>query len=165
MDARTVERTEWAADVGAVAILAVAVAYAVIHAGASTVLAAAMGAAAFFIGFRVLRSIAANDGGFALAQFTPAVIAQPEPELLLTDEDRLEPAATVESELVLDDVLAKLGEDSRVVSLFDASAMPTPAQLRARIDRHLSHAQAPHAAPDASAALHEALAELRRSLK
>ena len=62
--------------------------------------------------------------------------------------------------LLLDDILAEIGPDSRVVRLFDRDAMPTPAQLKARIDRHLEGERA----PDASRALHEALAELRRSL-
>jgi len=73
-------------------------------------------------------------------------------------------ASAGDDELVLNDILANLGEDSRVVRLFDASAMPTPAQLRAQIDQHLTR-QASREAPDASAALHEALAELRSSLR
>jgi hypothetical protein len=40
--------------------------------------------------------------------------------------------------------------------------MPTPAQLKDRIDRHLDETDEP---PDASQALFEALAELRRSLR
>ena len=65
--------------------------------------------------------------------------------------------------LVLDDILAKLAPDSRVVRLFDKDAMPTPAQLRARIEDHLDMGASDSA--DASQALHEALAELRRSLR
>jgi len=42
--------------------------------------------------------------------------------------------------------------------------MPTAGQLKDRIDRHLVNGTAPASPPDASAALHEALAELRRSL-
>jgi hypothetical protein len=79
-------------------------------------------------------------------------------ELLLTE--RYESA---EEPLVLDDILDRLSPDSRVVRLFDPAAMPTPAQLTSRIDRHLDGA-APEA-PDASQALHEALAELRRSIR
>jgi hypothetical protein len=41
--------------------------------------------------------------------------------------------------------------------------MPTPGELSDRIDRHLE--REPAAAPDASQALHDALAELRRSLR
>jgi hypothetical protein len=43
--------------------------------------------------------------------------------------------------------------------------MPTPGQLKSRIDRHRSQAAAPAGAPDASQALSDALAELRRSLR
>jgi hypothetical protein len=85
-------------------------------------------------------------------------------ELLLTDADRLtENVADSrrDDELLLDDVLAELGSDSRVVRLFDASAMPTPGQLKSRIDEHLSRGSM----PDASQALHDALADLRRSLR
>jgi hypothetical protein len=81
-------------------------------------------------------------------------------ELLLTD--RYESA---EEPLVLDDILEQLSPDSRVVRLFDPAAMPTPAQLKSRIDRHLDGAAPEVQAPDASQALHEALAELRRSIR
>jgi hypothetical protein len=84
-------------------------------------------------------------------------------ELLLTDSDRLHPVEAAD-ELVLEDILAELGPESRVVRLFDAAAMPTPAQLNARIERHLGEESAPTAPPDASQALYDALAELRRSL-
>jgi hypothetical protein len=76
-------------------------------------------------------------------------------ELVLGDEDRL---------LVLDDVLAKIGPESRVVRMFDRKAMPTPGQLKSRIDSHLGQAS-PAAQSDASQALSDALAELRRSLR
>lgn len=84
-------------------------------------------------------------------------------ELLLTDvhAPSSEPG---EEPLVLDDVLAELGPDSRVVRLFDRAAMPTPAQLKSRIDAHLSREAVDAPAPDASQALHDALAELRRSI-
>jgi hypothetical protein len=82
------------------------------------------------------------------------------PELLLTE--RFEPAGPSEEPLLLDDILGEIGPDSRVVRLFDPAAMPTPGQLDARIRNRLG--RDPRAGEDASAALHEALAELRRSL-
>jgi hypothetical protein len=65
-------------------------------------------------------------------------------------------------ELVLDDVLAAMEPESRVVRLFDAN--DTAGEMQARIDRHLrsSPRQIP---PDATQELHDALAALRRSLR
>jgi hypothetical protein len=92
-------------------------------------------------------------------------------DLLLTDAERLSgdcpetPGDAEAGELLLDDILAELRPDARVVRLFDVNAMPTPGQLQASIDRHLSSADSRSAPPDASDALHDALAELRRSLR
>ena len=83
-------------------------------------------------------------------------------ELLLTNADRLYPLEP--DELVLEDILAELGPESRVVRLFDPAAMPTPGHLNARIEHHLRKESASSAPPDASQALYDALAELRRSL-
>lgn len=82
--------------------------------------------------------------------------------LILTPADRLDPGQP--EPLALDDILAELGPDSRVVRLFDPAAMPTPGQLKGRIDDHLRQG-APSAHPDAAQALSDALAELRRSLR
>jgi hypothetical protein len=81
------------------------------------------------------------------------------PELVLTNADRL-PA---EEPLELDDVLAELRPDSRVVRLFDPAKMPTPGQLNSRIEAYKARSEATY--PDASQQLSEALAELRRSLR
>jgi len=43
--------------------------------------------------------------------------------------------------------------------------MPTPGQLQSRIDRHLASSASPGTPPDASKELHDALAELRRTLR
>lgn len=86
-------------------------------------------------------------------------------ELVLTEADILKPAKFSEEELVLDDILAKLGENSRVVRLFDPAATPTPGQLNARIERHLRQGSAPAAPEDASQALLDALTQLRASLR
>jgi len=85
-------------------------------------------------------------------------------ELLLTEADRLQPDANQDA-LVLDDILADIAADSRVVQLFDPTAMPTPGQLQARVDRHLDGGTPRPASPDASEALFAALADLRRSLR
>lgn len=86
----------------------------------------------------------------------------PADELVLTEDDRYVRTDAEEGPLVLDDILAQVTADSRVVHLFDPAAMPTPGQLRARIDTHLA---SDATVPDASQALSEALAELRRSLR
>ena len=82
-------------------------------------------------------------------------------DLILTDADRLDSPVPLE----LDDILAEMEPDSRVVRLFDRKAMPTPGQLKSRIDSHLEQAAPSHTQPDASQALSDALAELRRSLR
>jgi len=183
MDARHAERIETIANVAAAAMLAVAVAYAVSRFMASTVTIAAAAAAALFVALQILRSIAPTEPELPLAQFEPAQLAFEEldelllteadrievessDELLLTEADRMGQTQTCDADevLVLDDVLTELGDSSRVVRLFDASAIPTPGQLKARIDRHLG--QTDQSAPvDASEALYEALAKLRHSLK
>jgi hypothetical protein len=86
-------------------------------------------------------------------------------ELVLTDADRLDSDAP----LVLDDILAAIGPDSRVVRMFDRKTMPasalTPGQLHSRVAGHLRDGASRPAPPDASEALSAALAELRRSLR
>lgn len=85
-------------------------------------------------------------------------------ELLLSDADRLAPPVAAD-ELVLDDILGEIASDARVVRLFDRKAMPTPGELKARIDSHIGQAPAASAPVDASQALSDALAELKRSLR
>lgn len=168
MDTRIAQRIEGVASVAAAAIFAVAVAYAVGRVTDSTVTAGAGAAAALFGALQILRSIAPNDSELSLTPFEPAELVIEEwDELLLTDADRVDQARScdVEDVLVLDDILTELGDELRVVRLFDASTMPSPGQLKARIDRRLDRTHSQGAPPDASEALHEALAELRRSLK
>jgi hypothetical protein len=102
---------------------------------------------------------------------------EPAGELVLTDAQRVVavgPCAE-EAPLVLDDILAEIGPEARVVRLFDRRAMPapelTPGQLQSRIADRLGNGAPLSApfnmaeAPDASQALSAALAELRRSLR
>jgi hypothetical protein len=63
--------------------------------------------------------------------------------------------------LELDDVLAAIEPESRVVQLFEAN--DTAGEMQARIDRHLR--SSPREVPDATQELHDALAALRRSLR
>jgi hypothetical protein len=88
-------------------------------------------------------------------------------ELILTDADRIQPIASPQSEdgLVLDNVRAEIMADSRVVRLFDRDAMPTPGELKSRVDNYLEQGSAATDPVDASQALSDALAELKRSLR
>jgi len=107
-------------------------------------------------------------------RFVPVDFAD-EAVLLLDD------AIDDDGALLLDDPLPPIDEDSRVVRLFaapptgDPSApLPPPGEMAARIEDFLGVTRtAPAAAPmpfhppveDASAALHAALADIRRSLR
>jgi hypothetical protein len=75
------------------------------------------------------------------------------------------PAASGEEPLLLDDILAELAPGSRVVRLFDPAAMPSAGELKSRIDRHLDRECSDARSSDAAQALHDALDELRRSIR
>jgi hypothetical protein len=86
--------------------------------------------------------------------------------VLLTLHEPALPSSPVE-ELLLKDVLVRADPNSRVVQLFDPARMPTAGELKSRIDRHLAgDANEPSRGQkvDASQALYDALADLRRSL-
>lgn len=118
---------------------------------------------AFILSARVLRAVARTPR-FIVPDFTLPELEERSDELMLTE--RHEPPVPDEEPLLLDDILTEMGPDSRVVRLFDRKAMPTPGQLRSRIDRHLDDHRIPEAeAQDASQALSDALAELRQSLR
>jgi len=168
------EKADWleaGVDAGSSAVYAGATAFALLQLNATYVYAAFAGMIAFVACLCGLRSLKPEARAFPLSLFEPAEFKQTEPdepdELVLTDADRLPDSAVQEGDdaLLLDDILAELGPDSRVVRLFDRSSMPTAGQLKARIDRHLDEESPPFASPDASQALYDALAELRRSLK
>ena len=166
MDARHATWLEAAVDCAAAAILAVAVGYAAGRLGSSLPSAAALAAAALGAGALVLSRVEPGPRVYALAAFEPAALppAETAAELILTDSDRLEQRDAAD-ELVLDDVLAKLEDFSRVVRLFDRSAMPTPGDIEPRDERRLDGPPPAGPPADASQALHDALSELRRSLR
>ena len=155
---------ERAVDLGAAAILAAAVAFACARLGLGGPRTFATAAAAFAIAWWSLARLNGQTE-FPLPAIAPSELAfvADADELLLTE--RLEPDAPSGDILMLDDVLAALGPDSRVVRLFDPATIPSPGQLRQSIDRHLRLANPAAAPPDDSQALHLALAELRRSLR
>ena len=159
MDQRTIRRAEAALDLGAAVALGVSVAWASVQLAVDPLFAAAAGALGCIVAFAALRQVRPADRAFALPNFEALALDLPD-ELILTDADQVSPDT---HELVLDDVLPPADPSSRVVRLFDVSAMPTPGELKAHIDRHLAASQS--APPDASQALFEALAQLRSSLR
>jgi hypothetical protein len=163
------ERIERIVDAAASALWAAAAGYCAFRIS-SAIVAGPVVVVALCCCFALLRAVRPEEQHFALSDYVPGDIPCAPPQLLLTHESHgIEQTAPERNELVLDDVLAELASDSRVVQLFDRAAMPTPGELRARIDRHLdSHVgtgRVSAAPPDASQALHEALAELRRSIR
>jgi len=160
------DRIEAGIDSAAAALYAGATMLVLSWLNASNVYVAIGGATAFAACFYGLRSVEPEALKFALCAFAPAAFELAGlGELVLTDGDRLQTPAADQEALVLDDVLAQIGPDSRVVRLFDRGAMPAPGQLEARVDGHLGKTTDESAPVDASAALHQALAELRRSLR
>ncbi len=141
----------------------------------------------FALAFGILRLVPAEPRRLRLPQFEQPVlpddVLSPEEaefaeELLLSrrylgwdelllDQPVDEPVElSAVAELLLDDPLPAAEADSRVVQLFAPGRMPTAGQLQRRIDRHLAGEQRmPPTSQDASDALSEALAELRRSLR
>lgn len=187
MNAELIERIETYAERAASALLGGAVGFAVycllgvrISLPQLVACAAGSGALAYLVSSFALRSMMPRSDPFGVSTFLPCEFNFLEAdaldltdsdrldaqELVLTDSDRLEAASQKPEKqpLVLDDILAQIDADARVVRLFDRKAMPTPGQLKSRIDDHLGK-EAKMKTPDASAALSEALAELRRSLR
>jgi hypothetical protein len=123
-----------------------------------------MAVSAFAVGMVIIRA-AGKAKPPAIEPFEPAVFeAGVLDELLLEAKDEL---------LELDDPLVEPEPDSRVVQLF-ARPEPTPGELVERIADFLGDGRRPAAAPalpgnnsapDASAALHAALANIRASLR
>ena len=164
----SVARVEKLADCAASAVLALACGFAASQwlAGAVGRLpaSAAIAAAAYFLSVRLLGSIQPQPRRLPVAIFDVRELEPIEPaELLLTE--RLDQPSRGTDPLLLDDILAELGPDSRVVRLFDPASMPTAGDLRLRIEKHLDGEAAAARSSDAAQALHEALAELRRSIR
>lgn len=83
-------------------------------------------------------------------------------ELLLTE--RFDVPPTGEEPLLLQDMLAVPEPDSRVVRLFDRTAMPAAGEMKSQIEPHFDCEFSAARTSEAAQALHDALAELRRSL-
>lgn len=192
MDARLIDRIETTAERLASALFGAAIGYAA-YGWLSAVLvqprlgvySIAAAAAAFLLCDRSLKRVSRGHSQFRLSVFDlreydtlgsdellltdslndELLLTEPvNDELLLSDADRLAPPVAAD-ELVLDDILGEIASDARVVRLFDRKAMPTPGELKARIDSHIGQASAASPPVDASQALSDALAELKRSLR
>ena len=169
MDAGKVRQIETGVEASASALLAAAVGFAVYRYLEPDVVQPALGtfvalavAAVFGTCWHLLALVDRRPPEFAFTTFDLGAVMPMRPlELVLTDADQLYPNQAADDALVLDDVLAELGPDSRVAQLFDPNAMPTAGELKARIDRHLSGGTSHAPSPDASQALYDALAELR----
>ena len=130
------------------------------------------GGGMFAAAFIAMRIVPAEARHLALPEFDTAVVLddvllldEPYMDELLLDQPLVEAAIEAVAELLLDDPLLVPEPDSRVVQLFADGRMPTAGQLKHSIDRHLADGARPVAPSDASDALSEALAELRRSLR
>lgn len=159
MSERTIRTAELSLDLGAAGVLGLAAAWSSVQLALSPLFAAAAAGLGCAGAFAALRQVRPAPPAFAVPGFEPVALDVPA-ELVLTDAERVSPET---HELLLDDVLRPADPDSRVVRLFDVSAMPTPGELKAHIDRHLAASQS--APPDASQALFDALAQLRSSLR
>ena len=128
---------EKAVDVAASAVFAAAVGFAAGVTGLGAVATVCAAVAASCAAFIVLRNVSPGNRGYDLPGFEPVPLE----------------IAKAADELVLDDVLESAGPDARVIRLFDPGLE----------SERLARANSPQ--PDASQALTEALAELRRSLR
>ena len=174
--ARDRGRYDWLVELGGAAAPAWAMGFAAfrlapefdLQSGRAMAVASAAG---FAIAFMAMRAVTPEARRLAIADFAATLIDPPE-ELLL-DIPYEGPIASVEMDsavaddaLLLEDALGDAGPESRVVRLFAPEMIPTAGELQQRIDRHLATVPRPDlVVPDASDALYQALAELRRSLR
>lgn len=153
---------EWLAPIP----LALAAGWAALRLGLSSVAAIAIGIAALAAGFAAFKLGGGAVRPMPFERFQPAEFESVElDELVLEEKD---------SVLELNDPLEEVREDSRVVRLFERED-PTPGELVDRIALFLGGGQHPAPSdrpaadgtqrPDASAALHDALANIRASLR
>ena len=127
----------------------------------------------YALAFALMRIVPAEPRQLKLPAFDlPTIVTAADiDDVLLLDqplfEENFETASEAVAELLLDDPLPEFTAHSRVVQLFAGERMPTAGQLQRRIDAHLADGQrpTPNATIDASDALSEALAELRRSMR
>jgi hypothetical protein len=169
-DARPKARFDWLIELAGAMAPALAAGFAAYllapslgFGGAGAVMvAASMG---FALGYLAMRAVKPEVRAFPLSSVAVGPMAPVDTEEpLLLD-------ILYEDPLLLDDPLTEPETDSRVVQLFAHAPLPTPGQLKERIDRHLAtgtmHVVHEFEGPaaDAADALYAALADLRRSLR
>lgn len=180
MDARLIDRVETGIEAGAAGAFGAAVAYAALNCLASPGAerwgySAGAGALAFLLCIRTMRMLTSRKPKLSVPVFDVRDIEPEFDELLLTDSDRVGSTELVLTDtdrllspsaepLVLDDPLTEVGPGARVVRLFDPRSMPGAGQRPTADDFGLGATSAA-ASSDASQALSEALAQLRRSLR
>jgi len=118
--------------------------------------------------------LAAGAFALALGVLAMRLLGQPRPrEIGAAFEPLAFDEAAGSDELLLDDPLVEVEADSRVVRLFERTEA-TPGEMVARIEDYLGEGrrrpalpagEGSAAPPDASAALHAALANIRASLR
>jgi hypothetical protein len=173
MQAGTATRLEANVDRGASALFAAACAYAaylwlatLVVPGALVAETAGAAAFAYVLSICMLGAVQPQARRLPVSVFDVRDIDMDEPsELSLTKPSEAWMEGSLSEPLLLDDVLSELAPDSRVVRLFDPAAMPTAGELKSRIDRHLDGQAYDRPSEEAVQALHDALAELRRSLR
>ncbi|MFC7537158.1 hypothetical protein ACFQPG_07225 [Sphingomonas sp. GCM10030256] len=153
----------WLMDVAAALALACACGFAGASiSGAEVGLAG--GSTAMALTLVGLRRITPEPQSYVLPAIVPGTFPIREPDVLELTE--VEP-------LLLEDALSEVEPGTRVIRLFAAPTMPTAGELVRRIETHLGRQQdgpprdsaaVVHLEADASAALREALANLRRSI-
>ena len=179
-DAKTGARFDWLVELGGAGAPGLSAGFAALKLAptfgvAPAMATAAIGSAGFGLGLLAMRLVKPAPRKLPLPVFPVAPIAVAENDVLLLDERYEEPLLLTEiiedQVLLLDDPLIVAVPQSRVVQLFASQPMPTPGQLKERIDRHLAGAPRPASEPvsipqpDATGALYAALDDLRRSLR
>jgi len=169
-DVRPKARFDWLVDLGGAIAPALAAGFAAFKLAPSlgwppAAAVAASAAGSFALGLWAMRLVKPEMRTHVLSNFDV------EPIRAIESEEPLLLDTLYEEPLLLDDPLCEPATDSRVVQLFASPPLPTPGQLKARIDRHLATGtmhvvhEYEGPAPDAADALYAALADLRRSLR
>jgi hypothetical protein len=169
-------RLDWLVELGGASALGLAAGFAALKVAPSFAFPgpAAMtagGLACFSLGMAAMRAVRPVSPVLELVEFAIEPI---QVDVLLLDEILEEPLLLDEvygdGALLLDDPLVEPDQAARVVQLFAAPPLPTPGQIKERIDRHLAGAprrtpaEASPPQPDATDALYAALNDLKRSL-